>query len=85
MTRQPEFYKRIFQQNIKNQFGKIPSKFPVPISNAKETVETEFHPYYPILEYQQDDPNSCCFSSLASASHEPVELVSEKAITWRIK
>ena len=40
--------------------------FTAPIGNTKETGEMVFHPLAPIVGYQQNDSNSCCFSFLAS-------------------
>ena len=37
-TREPQFYKRLFQSNIEGQSGITYTIFPVPVSNAKETV-----------------------------------------------
>ena len=34
-TREPHFYKRLFQSNIQGQYGSKHPTFPVPIANAK--------------------------------------------------
>ena len=40
-TREPKFYKRLFQTNIEGQSGLTYPIFSVPIGNAKETDEIE--------------------------------------------
>ena len=43
MTREPELFNRLFQQNIEGQSGKKLPTFTVHIVNSKETGEMEFH------------------------------------------
>ena len=59
--------------SIRGCFKKIEGKSgielprtPVLIGNWKEMIQKEFNPNVPTLEYQQDDSNICCFSSLSS-------------------
>ena len=66
-TREPDFYKKPFQNHDKEQEADSFRIFEVPIGNAK-VVESFFsHKDAPILIYRQKYLNSCCFSSLASA------------------
>ena len=44
MKREPKFCNWMFQHNIEVQYGIEPPKLPVPINNAKEIGQMEFHP-----------------------------------------
>ena len=52
-TREPQFYKRLFQTNIGGQYGITHPIFPVPIRNAKETGEIEYCLQAQLVEYYQ--------------------------------
>ena len=67
-TREPQFYKRLFQINIEGQYGITYPILYAPIVNVKETVELEYDFQGTLVVYHQDNSNSCCFSSLAYAS-----------------
>ena len=59
--------------------------FPVPVANAKETGEIEYHPKSPKLEYHQNNSNSCYFSSLATKLISPGENNAARAIAIQIQ
>ena len=50
MTREPKFFKRLFQCNIEGQYRKILPTFTVSIGHTKETDDMELHPFSPTLE-----------------------------------
>ena len=50
MTREHEFFKRLFQYNIEGKYEKKLPIFPVTTGNAKETGEMEFHTFDKTLE-----------------------------------
>ena len=66
-TREPDFYKKLFQSHYDTQDINPFRKFQVPIGNAKCVESSKFQNDAPILKYCQKSFNSCCFSSLASA------------------
>ena len=63
-TREPDFYKNIYQKHINVQETKTYLLFVVPIGNAKITENVVFHPAAPVRKYHQNSSNSCCLSSL---------------------
>ena len=69
MTREPDFYKKLYQANTRGDDTKTYQIFAVPIGNAKTTRKVQFHPAAPVIKYHQKTYNSCCLSSLASAFH----------------
>ena len=62
-TREPYFYKKIFQSHDNKQEKDKFKTFQVPIGNAKVVKSLVFHKDAPILSYCQKTLNSCCFSS----------------------
>ena len=66
-TREPDFYKKLFQSHDNTQDTNTYKSFQVPIGNAKCVESFKFQNDAPILKYCQKSLNSCCFSSLASA------------------
>ena len=66
-TREPDFYKKLFQSHDNEQDKDTFRTFQVPIGNAKVVKLFVFHKDAPILSYCQKTLNSCCFSSLSSA------------------
>ena len=66
-TREPDFYKKIFQSHDIKQEKDTFKTFQVPIGNAKFVKSFMFYKDAPILSYCQKTLNSCCFSSLAPA------------------
>ena len=65
-TREPGFYKKLFQSHDDTQDINTIKKIQVPIGNAKCVESFKFRIDAPILKYCQKSLNSCCFSSLAS-------------------
>ena len=66
-TREPDFYKRLFQSDDNTKDKNTYKSFQVPIVNAKCVENFKFHNDTPILNYGQKSLDSCCFSSLESA------------------
>ena len=64
-TREPDFYKKLFQSHDNQQDTDTFRKFHVTMGNAKVVKSFVFHKDAPILSYCQKTLNSCCFSSLA--------------------
>ena len=69
MTREPYFYKTIYQNKFRGDDTKTYKIFGVPIGNAKRTRKVQFHPESPVIKYHQKTSNSCCLRSLASDFH----------------
>ena len=65
-TREPDFYKKLFQSHYNKQDKDTFKTFQVPIRNAKVVKSFMFQKDAPILSYFQKTLNSCCCSSLAS-------------------
>ena len=66
-TREPGFYKKLFQSHDDKQDDITFKTFQVPIGNAKCVKSFKFQNDTLILNHCQKTLNSCCFSSLASA------------------
>ena len=66
-SREPDFYKKLFQSHDDTQDDNTFKTFQVPIGNAKCVESFKFQNDAPILKYCQKTLNSCCLSSLASA------------------
>ena len=67
ITREPNFYNKLFQSHDNKQDTNIFKLFQAPIGNATFVESFKFQNDAPILKYCQKSLNSCCFSSLASA------------------
>ena len=65
-TREPDFYKKLFQSHDDTQDNNTLKSFQFPIGNGKCVESFKFRIDAPILKYCQKSLNSCCFSSLAS-------------------
>ena len=65
-TREPQFYKSLFQSNIKDQDGLKYSTLTATIVNTKDKGEISYNYKAPLVEYHKNYSNSCCFCSLAS-------------------
>ena len=65
-TREPDFYKQVFQSHDYTQDINILKRFQVPIGNSKCVESSKFRNDAPILKYCQKSLDSCCLSSLAS-------------------
>ena len=69
ITREPDFYKNIYQTNFRGDKTKNYQKYGVPIGNAKMTKKVQFHTESPLIQYHQKSSSSSCLSGLASAFH----------------
>ena len=69
MTREPDFYRALYQNKFRGDDTKIFQIFGVPIDNAKITRKVQFHPAAPVIKCHQKISNNCCLSSLASDFH----------------
>ena len=79
-TREPKFYKRLFQTNNE---GRSIIKYPtvtVHIGNSKERGEIEYDLQSPLVEYHQNDSNTSCFISLEYLFTESGERNAARAI-----
>ena len=85
ITREPNFYKKLFQSHKNEQDTKTFKTFQVPIGNAKVVKSFVFHEDAPIISYCQKSSKSCCFSSLASAFAGNKHFKAANAISIRIK
>ena len=65
-TREPDFYKKLFQSHNYTQDTNTFKIFQIPIGNSKCVEMFKFHNDATMLKYHQKSLNSCCFSSLAS-------------------
>ena len=84
-TREPDFYKKLFQSHEDNQDKDTFKTFQVPIGNAKVVKSFMFQKDALIIRYCQKTLNSCCFSSLASAFASIKHFKAENAISICIK
>ena len=84
-TREPDFYKKLFQSHDDKQDKDTFKTFQVPIGNAKVVKSFMFHKDAPILSYCKKTLNICCFNSLASAFASIKHFKAENAISIRIK
>ena len=69
MTREPGFYRKMYQTRFRGDDPKVFQIFGVPIGNAKITRKVQLHPTAPVIKYHQKSYNSCCLSILASSFH----------------
>ena len=65
MTREPYFYRKLYQTKFRGDDTKTYKIFGVTIGNAKITRKVRFYPAAPVIKYHQNSSNSCCLSSLA--------------------
>ena len=84
-TREPDFYKKLFQSHDKEQDTNTFKTFQVPIGNAKALKSFVFHKYTPTLSYCQKTLYCCCFSSLAPVFASNKHFKAANAISIRIK
>ena len=66
-TREPQFYKSLFQTNVEVQDGIKYPIFPVPIGNSRETGEIEYDIQAPLVKYHHNASNIYVFSSVLSS------------------
>ena len=67
MSREPYFYRKMYQNKFRGDDTKIFQIFGVPIGNAKITRKVQFYPEAPVMKYHQKTYNSCCLSILEPA------------------
>ena len=67
MTREPDFYRKLYQNNFRGDDTNIYQIFGVPIGNTKITRKVQFHPAAPVMKYHKKTSNSSCLSNFASA------------------
>ena len=84
-TREPGFYKNLFQNHDNEQEADSFRIFEVPIGNSKVVKSFVFHKDAPTLIYRQKSLNSCCFSILASAFSSINQIKAANAISLRMK
>ena len=84
-TREPQFYKSLFQTNVEVQDGIKYPIFPVPIGNSRETGEIEYDIQAPLVKYHHNASNIYVFSSVLSSFTASGENNSVKTIKTRIK
>ena len=84
-TREPDFYKKLFQSHDDTQDTNKFKSFQVPIGNAKFVESFKFHNDAPILKYFQKSLKSCCFSSLASEFSSIKQIKASNSISLHIK
>ena len=65
MSREPYFYRKLYQTKFRGDDTKTFQIFGVPIDNAKITRKVKFHLAAPVMKYHQKTPNSCCLISLS--------------------
>ena len=65
MTREPDFYQKLYENNSRGDDTKMYQLFVVQFGNAKKTEETQLHQAAPALKYHQKSFNSRFFSSLS--------------------
>ena len=66
-TREPGFYRKIYQMHDESQDTSTFKMLEAPIGNTKCVEEMKFYSKARILKYGQNSFNSFCFSSLESA------------------
>ena len=66
MTREPDFYKKLYQTKFRGENTQNYQIFGVKIGNSKMTKKLNFHLEAPLIQYHQRTSNSCCLSSLVS-------------------
>ena len=69
MTREPDFYIKLYKTKFRGDDTKIFQIFGVPIGNTKITRKVQFHLAAPVIKYHKESSTSFCLSSLASEFH----------------
>ena len=69
MTRETDFYRKLYKNKFRSDDAKAFQIFGVPISYAKIKTIAQFHPASPLIKYHQKIYNSSCLSSLESQFH----------------
>ena len=55
MTRDPEFFKKLYLKHIPGQINKYWFPFSIKIGTVKKTCQVQFQSYSPTVLYQQHD------------------------------
>ena len=84
-TREPDFYKKLFQSHDDKQDDITFKTFHVLMINVKSVKSFMFQHYAPIINYFQKTLNSCCFSSLSSAFASIKHFKYANALSMRIQ
>ena len=84
-TREPDFYKNVFQSHGNTQDTNTFKIFQVPIGNSKCVKIFKFHNDAPMLKYCQKSLKSCCFISLASDFSSIKKIKASNAISLHIE
>ena len=84
-TREPDFYKKLFQSHDNEQDKNTFKTFQVPIGNVKVVKSFVFHKDAPILSYCQNTLNIFCFSIFASTFDSNKHFKAADSISIRIK
>ena len=84
-TREPDFYKKLFQSHDYEQDTNTFKFFQIPIVNTKVVKSFVFHKDAPILGHCQKTLNSCCFSVLVSDFASNKHFKAANYISIRIK
>ena len=74
ITRDTDFYKKLFKSYDDTQEDNTFKNFQVPIGNAKCVESFKFQKDAPILKYCKKPLNRCCFSSLAYTFAKSIRL-----------
>ena len=69
MTREPYFYRKLYQTKFRGDYKKTFQIFEIPIGNGKLLRKVQFHSAALVIKYHQNTSNSCCMSILAYAFH----------------
>ena len=85
MTREPYFYRKLYQTKFRGGDTKKLQIFGVPIDNEKMTRKLQFQPEARLIKYHQKTSNSCCLSSLASNFHCINETMDVPALLYSIE
>ena len=67
MTRELDFYRKLYQTKFIDDNTQKYQIFGVPIGKEKMTKKVQFHPESPLIQYHQKTSNSFCLRSLSSA------------------
>ena len=84
-TREPDFYRKIYQRHEKIQDTNTFKMFEVPIINKKCVEEMRFHSKALMIKYRQNSLNSWFFRSLVSAFDNINQNKASNDISMRIE
>ena len=69
MTREPDFYIKLYETKFRGDTTHDHQKFGVPIGNIRMSKKVTLRTESPLIKYHQKISNICCLISLASAFH----------------